>query len=219
MEWILSQETGLGIRPRYPPLHFRCCSGGNGAGASTASPALRTPGNQRTATVFPEAAELELEGADRLSCLHPYRQSLSKLIFASGSATSGRSWAPCPLRQTPPSTGSVRLRHLGIRQERLGSVSTGCTVHPRPPGNSPPPTLPKTGVAIQAVRFAAAGSPSESLRKCPAVSGDCSQPHCPNNPAGSPHPSRMLCRGRDARAHLEVSAASLGEKAPTPLPQ
>ena len=59
-------DTGLGIRPRYPPLHLSRCRGGNGAGASTASPALRTLEDRRTATAFTEAAEHEIEGADSL---------------------------------------------------------------------------------------------------------------------------------------------------------
>ena len=105
LEGMLSMETGLGIRPRYPPLHLRSCSGGNGAGASTASLAFRTLGDQRTATAFPKAAELELEGADRLSRLHQCGQSLSMVIFASGSARGGWSWAPCPLRQRRPPPG------------------------------------------------------------------------------------------------------------------
>ena len=73
-------------------------------------------------------------------------------------------------------------------------------------------------MAIQAVRFAAAVSLSESLRKNRAVSGDCPQPHCLNNPAGSPaHPG---CHAEDVMPGPSRSVRGVAPgDSPRPLPQ
>ena len=61
-EWTRSKDTDLGIRTRYSPLHFRCCSGGICAGASTTSPASVHSGIKEPRRPSPKLLNLSWRG-------------------------------------------------------------------------------------------------------------------------------------------------------------